>query len=54
MSDNFSWTHGLRHLRQQPGSDTDAAKGGICGSMDRGRGHNTERAVIGVGCPRFL
>ena len=51
MSDHFSWTHVCDTCRDKPGSDTAAAKGCICPRLDNGRGHNTERAVIVVGCP---
>ena len=43
--------HACDTCRDKPGSDTAAAKGCTCPRLDNGRGHNTERAVIVIGCP---
>lgn len=43
--------HACEACYMRPGSDSAVQIGCICPRLDSGRGHNTERAVVVIGCP---
>ena len=51
MTDPRDLTHVCDTCRDQPGSDTAAAKGCTCARMDNHRGHRPGGYYITEGCP---